>query len=180
MKFSYLIPLFLLFACSNEFRVYTDFDRNVSLQRLTTYDWLPVSQIESRNNPIFINELTDKRIKAAVESQLKEKGYTKVDGSGEMIVHYHIIVENRASIPTEPYGYTYGQYWLDKQFDTHRYDEGTLIIDFMDSRNCDLIWRGWAVSILDEEAISEDLINRAVAEIFKKFPMSAAKEATMP
>jgi len=180
MRIHRFIPLLMLLSCSSELRVYSDFDRSVSIQRLTNYDWLPVRQIESRNNPALFNELTDKRIKTAVENQLKEKGYVRSEASPQMIVHYHIVVENKASIATEPLGYNYGRYWLDKEFDTYRYNEGTLIIDFMDSRNCDLIWRGWAISILDEEAISEDLINKAVAKIFKKFPMSAAKEITLP
>jgi hypothetical protein len=176
------IPLLLLLlsACSNELRVYTDFDRSVSIQKLTSYDWLPVNQIEARNNPILLNELTDKRIKKAVEAQLEEKGYVRSETSAQMIIHYHIIVENKASVSTEPYGYNYGHYWLDKELDSYRYNEVTLILDFMDSRNCDLIWRGWAVSILDEEAISEALINQAVAEIFQQFPVSAAKEVTLP
>lgn len=175
-----LLPLLLLFSCSSELRVHTDFDHSVSIQRLTNYDWLPVNQIESRNNPIFYNELTDKRIKTAAETQLKDKGYVKSEASAQMIIHYHIIVENKTNFPTEPYGYSYGRYWLDKQFETRRYNEGTLIIDFMDSRNCDLIWRGWAVSILDEEVISTELINKAVAGIFTKFPTSAAKEVILP
>jgi hypothetical protein len=180
MRAQRFIPLFLLIACSPELRVHTDFDRSISIQRLTNYDWLPVTQIESRNDPILFNELTDKRIKTAVETQLKEKGYVRSDPAAQMIVHYHIVVENKGSIATEPLGYSYGRYWLEKELDTYRYSEGTLIVDFMDSRNCDLIWRGWAVSILDQENIGEELINKAVKEIFERFPMSAAKEVTLP
>lgn len=180
MNIKKLVPLLFLFACSNELRVNIDFDRDVQLQRLTTYDWLSTQQIESRNNPILLNELTDKRIKVAVENQLNEKGYVRSETSAQMIVHYHITVENKTTVQTGPLGYNYGRYWLDREFDTYRYNEGTLIIDVMDSRNCDLMWRGWAVSVLDEEAISEELINKAVVEIFKKFPMSAAKEVTLP
>ncbi len=125
-----------MFSCSNELRVYTDFDKEVSLQKLTNYDWLAVSQIESKNNPLFFNELTDKRIKTAVEAQLTAKGYVH-SVNAEMIVHYHIIVVNKTG--------------------------------------------GWAVSVLDDEKmIDEQLINNAVTEIFKKFPVSAAKEVTLP
>lgn len=172
--------LLLLVACSPEFQVYTDHDRSIDIQRLTNYDWLPVQQIESKINPILFNELNDKRIKTAVDRQLAAKGYLKSPASAQIIIHYHIIVENKSTLAPEPYGYNYGQYWLDKEFEARRYNEGTLIIDFMDSRNCELIWRGWAVSILDREMISEQLINQAVDEIFKTFPISAAKEVTLP
>ncbi len=182
MRSTLFISVFLLMACSNELRVYTDFDREVQIQRLTNYDWLPERQIESRNNPIYFNELTDKRIKTAVEKQLTEKGYRHSTTDAQLIVHYHIMIDDRATVfHTSPFGYNYGKYWLENEMDTYRYEEGTLIIDFMDSRNCDLIWRGWAVSILDgDRLITEELINSAVDEIFRKFPMSAAKEVMLP
>jgi hypothetical protein len=179
MKFNLLLLSCLLWSCSSELRVYTDFDHNVSIQRLTRYNWLQVSQIEARNNPLYLNELTDKRVKAAVNAQLREKGYVLSD-TAELIVHYHLAVENKTSVRPEPFGYNYGHYWIENELDTYRYREGTLIVDFMDSRNCELIWRGWAVSVLEDEMISEEMINKAVAEIFKKFPMSAAREVTLP
>jgi hypothetical protein len=175
-----LIPIFFLLSCSADLQVFTDFDKNVSIQRLTNYDWLSVQQIESRNNPILFNELTDKRIKAAVDKQLKDKGYVKSEENAQMILHYHITVENKASVRIEPFGYNYGRYWLKNELDSYRYDEGTLIIDIMDARNCDLVWRGWAVSVLHESIIDEKLINQAVEKIFMQFPISAAKEITLP
>lgn len=172
-----LIPLLFLFACSNEIRVYTDFDRDIEIHRLTTYGWLNVKGIESKNDPIYFNELTDKRIKTAVQKQMDLKGYVPSDAFAQIIIHYHIIVENRATVRPEPLGYTYGKYWMQNEVDTYRYQEGTLIIDFMDSRNCNLMWRGWAVSVLDDnKLISEELINQATEQIFRNFPTCAAKE----
>lgn len=176
-----LLPLLALAACSNELRVFTDFDRDVEIHRLTTYGWLDTKGIESRNNPVLLNELTDKRVKEAVERQINLKGYKPSPAFAEIILHYHIVVENKVSIRTEPYGYNYGRYWLNNEVDTYRYNEGTLIIDFMDSRNCNLLWRGWAVSVIDQQdRISEELINAAVEQIFQKFPMCANKEAQQP
>jgi hypothetical protein len=175
-KFTPLLFL-LAVACSNQIRVRTDFDREVEIHRFTTYSWLDVKNIEQRNNPIDFNELTDKRVKQAVDRQMKEKGYEQTADSAQLIVHYHITVEDKVVIRPEPYGYTYGDYWLDNKRSAYRYQEGTLIIDFMDRKNKNLIWRGWAVSVLDgEKMITEDLINEAAAKIFAKFPMSIAKE----
>lgn len=179
MKLHYLLLVCVLSSCSNELRVYTDFDHSVSIQRFTRYKWLTAQQIEARNNPLNLSELTDRRIKGAVDAQLKEKGYIKSD-TAQIILHYHVTVENKTTVRPEPFGYNYGHYWVENELDTYRYREGTLIIDFMDSENCNLIWRGWAVSVIDDEVISEEMIDKAVVEIFKKFPMSAAKEVTLP
>jgi hypothetical protein len=55
----------------------------------------------------------------------------------------------------------------------YSYREGTLILDLMDSKTNNLIWRGWAVSPLDSSYKPEEidkLIKKAVAKIFNKFP----------
>jgi hypothetical protein len=181
MKLTWLLLLLLVTACSEQLRIHTDFDRSIEIHRLNTYTWLDSKGIESRNSPIYYNELNDKRIKQAVETQLKSKGYAFHPDSAQLIVHYHIAIEDKLELRTEPYGYTYGNYWMDSKRYPYRYKEGTLIVDFMDSRNKNLIWRGWAVSVLDEEKlITEELINSAVKKIFESFPISATQEVRQP
>lgn len=173
--------LLILSACSHELRIYTDFDRDIEIHRLPNYQWLDAKSIESRNDPIHVNELTGKRIKAAVDKQMYQKGYTRSDSGAQIVVHYHITVENRVAFRPEPLGYNYSRYWVENRSDAYRYREGTLILDFMDSRNCDLIWRGWAVSILDDnKPVDEELINQAVEEIFMAFPTCYVKEMKEP
>lgn len=179
MRTTWLIFAIVLvsWACSPEITVKTDFDKSVEVHRLTYYSWLDPKGIEERNNPLLINELSDRRIRQAVDGQLANKGYIQSDSLAQVIVHYHIVVENKTAIRTEPYGYFYTPYWMRNNSDVVRYREGTLVIDFMDTRSCSLIWRGWAVSILDDQnMITEELIQKAVQKIFEAFPTAAAKE----
>jgi hypothetical protein len=53
--------------------VSSDYDNNVNLKLYKTYAWLPVKEIESKVDPLVYNELTDKRIKSAVDIQMKNK-----------------------------------------------------------------------------------------------------------
>ena len=168
----------VLTSCSSGIIVRTDFDKSIEIHRRTNYDWLPKKEIESRNSPLLYNELNDKRIKTAVDAGLSQKGYVIDIGEPEFLIHYHITIEERAqAVETESYGYSYGPFWRNNQTDVRRYKEGTLILDFMDATNCQLIWRGWAVSILDEDRlVSEELINEAVISILERFPVSAEHE----
>lgn len=52
------------------------------------------------------------------------------------------------------------------------YREGTFIIDFIDTKNSNQVWRGVAVSILDNIKPNDldSRIKEAVRLIFKKFP----------
>lgn len=168
-------------GCSNEIIVRTDSDKSVSIQRLTTYNWLPRHDIESRNNPLYYNELNDRRIKDEVDKQMTLKGYAFSKNEPKMLIHYHIAIEERSVVRMEELSYGYSKYWLDQRANLVRYSEGTLIIDFMDASNCNLIWRGWATSILDDSrTMNEDLLREAVDDIFKRFPDSAAKEMATP
>jgi hypothetical protein len=109
------------------------------------------------------------------------KGYTLSGTDPKLLIHYHIAVEERSVVRTEDPGYTYSSYWLEQRANLVRYAEGTLIIDFMDATNCNLIWRGWATSVLDDSRImNEELLRKAVDDIFKRFPVSAAKEVVIP
>lgn len=171
------VLLLPLAACSGQLQVSSDFDRDVEIHRFTTYTWLDAKAIEQRNDPLNYNELTDKRVKLAVDKQLKDKGYGLMPDSAQLIVHYHITVEDRVVIRPEPFGYSYGNYWTENRRSAVRYKEGTLIVDFMDSKNRNLIWRGWAVSVVNEDRmITEEMINHAVTKIFERFPSSIAKE----
>lgn len=170
MKNWWLLFLFLM-ACSNDIIVRTDSDTDLKGWPYTKYSWLDNKQIESRNNPLEYNELTDKRIKSVTNIEFKEKGYKLDTLLPDVLVHYHIITDERTKVLTEPTGYHYGPYWLRSRVNVIEYDEGTIIIDVMDSKNKNLIWRGWAVSFIDkEEMVSKELIDKSVKKIFIEFP----------
>jgi Domain of unknown function (DUF4136) len=182
MKSKLLLLLVLLCAgCSNEIIVRTDFDKTVSIQKLTHYKWHEQRDIEAGNNPLYYNQLNDKRIRDEVDKQMSAKGYVLSETNAQLLIHYHVAVEERSTFRPEESGYNYSKYWVDRQASLVRYSEGTLIIDFMDVTNCNLIWRGWATSILDNSRIMDEaLLRKAVDDIFRKFPESAAKEIVTP
>jgi hypothetical protein len=170
-------------ACSTQLRVYSDYDRDYSIREFTTYTWAGSKEIESKNNPLYYNELNDKRIKNAVNAQLENKGYLPTPDNPRLIVHYHIVVEDRTIVTTDPYGHYYSPYWMRLQTNIYPYREGTLIIDLMDANTDNLIWRGWAVAVLENVYNTdqvEDLINTAVTRIFKDFPQAVARKEGKP
>lgn len=168
MKIIWIFLLLVLFSCSNELRVYSDWDRDYDVNKFQTYSWPSRTDLESKNNPLFYNELNDKRIRNAVDIQLKAKGMTRVDENADLVVHYHIVVEDKTAVTTDPYGF-YGPYW--GRSSLYQYNEGTLIIDFMDRKSNSLVWRGWATSILDNNynEIREETLVKAVTGILEKF-----------
>ena len=170
-----LLVILVLTSCSSDIVVRSDFDKSSEILTYSRYGWLKQEEIESRNSPLTYNELNDKRIKTAVDAGLAEKGYDLNTSDPQFLVHYHITIEERSQlIETEPYGYSSGQFWRNSHTEVRRYQEGTLILDVMDADNRELIWRGWAVSILDDrKLVTEELINEAVTEMLERFPSTA-------
>lgn len=156
-----------LAGCSDQIVVRTDSDKSVNIATYPTFAWLDKEGIEARNNPLYYNELNDRRIREATVAQLTAKGYTPDSEAPRLKVHYHIVIEDKTQVRSD----TYSPYWIKSERDVYTYREGTLIIDLMDGKNEMLLWRGWAISALsDTDQLSDQLIQEAVAKIFQKLP----------
>src|SRR3954447_22148150 len=164
-----LVGVLLLTACTPSMRVFSDHDKDANIADYKTYSWLSEQEIEGKGmNPLYYNELNDKRIKHAVYEQMKTRGFTYNNEKQPLEMHYHIIIEDKTFIATEPGGYTYSPFWQLKRTQAYPYREGTQIIDLMDTRNKTLVWRGWATGAI-EDAVSkkpEQAIQKAVDKIF--------------
>ena len=164
---------FLLYTClcgCSPMKVYSDYDREISVSSYKTFGWPSPGLIELRNNPLYYNELNDKRIKREVALRLKDLGYKYVETSSDVVIHYHIIMENRSVVNTNPLGYNYGPYWLGRNVNILEYREGTLILDLMDRKTNNLVWRGWAVDFLNEDQPEkmEEQLTKAIKRILEK------------
>jgi hypothetical protein len=181
MKFaSFLCILFalLIASCNTSVRAFSDYDKAVNISGLTTYNWLSEQEIEERgNNPLYYNELNDKRIKSAVDEQLQKRGFIVSDGSQPLQLHYHLIIEDKTLLTSEPTEYSYTPFRQFKSTQEYPYKQGTLIIDLMDNRSKTLVWRGWATSAIELEIKKspEQAIQKGVEKIFKLFPYNNSK-----
>lgn len=144
-----------------------DYDTTADFSRLKNYSWLPVP-VQAN-----INELDVKRIQSAVNSQLQAKGYAMAPNPDFLIAMH---MGSQEKIQVTDWGYNYGprgRYWGPGRVDVYQYEEGTLILDFVDTRTKELIWRGVATGEIDRYASPEKRekkINRVVEKILKKFP----------
>ena len=170
----FIAAVLLTAACSPQILVYSDHDPYYDVKNFKTFDWGQKIDIEAYRNPLHYNELNDRRIKSAVFEELSSRGYVLSELTPDLIIHYHIVIDDQSVVTTEPYGYFYGRYWMRMQTHLHSYREGTLIIDLMDPKTNNLVWRGWATVGLDmiTPEQTEEIISRVVAKIFRRFPVS--------
>ena len=83
----------------------------------------------------------------------------------------HVGSEEKVSY--QDWGYSYGGYWRRGGTSKFKYQEGNLILDFVDAESKQLIWRGQAKGFVDRKSNpkkDDKLVNEAVRKILKNFP----------
>lgn len=158
--------LALTMSCSTV-SVNYDFDPDADFAALRTFDWLPLPA-EARRH-----ELVIKRVRHEVRTQLGAKGITRVADHPDFLIALHGGRQSRVDVID--WGYTYGRYgrYWGRGVEFYEYDEATLVLDFIDARKKELIWRGSATGIVDPYATPEQRsmrIREAVTKILAHFP----------
>ena len=178
------IVLLWLTGCSS-LSVYYDYNQQVDFTKYKTYDWLPFPP------DMEIDELNRTRFITAVENNLAGKGITQNPSKPDFVIATHFGKENKVDINSwgysyapnsyySGYGYRYpgrygyaGGYPAPGGVSVYEYEQGTLILDFVDTETKQLIWRATAVEIISPASTPEkqtQKINNAVKEILDSFP----------
>jgi hypothetical protein len=178
-----LMGCLLLFVGCATFDVHYDFDPEADFSSFKTYDWAP----PSGKSPV--NQLTAKRIRIAVDRQLKEKGFIMTAEKPDLLIIPSGGQEKRVDVQEWEYGHDDRSYpagpWypgmvpgaLDgrdyyeyrRGVDTFEYEVGTLVLDFVDTRKKELVWRGSASGII-EPGKTADQIDDVINRMLSNFP----------
>jgi len=165
--FSILIGLLV---CCSTTRINIDYDQDVSFLQYKTYRWIP-HQPKVKPPRRIDHALLEKGIKTAVDAELSAKGYDKAMGGDiDFLVAFHMGAQNKVDVTH--YGYRYGPRgrWWGHHTEVHRYKEGTLILDIVDARSKQLVWRGSARDAVHRSQDLDDKLLEAVSKILVEFP----------
>ncbi len=174
-------------------RVQTDYDQDAAFGRLRTYELVEVTP-DAGGDPAFDSPLIERRIRDYVDAGLASMGYEKpISGAPDFRISYRMVA--RAAVQTYyGYGGLYGGHGFGHGFGHGRYGghggfggygpyysrdvvKCILVLDVVDSRSNELIWRGWARWIVSENPSPKQLgeeLNKAVLRILDEFPPGGA------
>jgi hypothetical protein len=163
-------------ACGG-LKVSTDYDPEADFSGWQTYVWAERTD-EGELDPRVYNSIVEGRVKVAVDRALQAKGYSEViTGDPDFLVAWHGAIDGKVSVNTVTTHYGYGWGWYGGYGATQTYvnewDEGTLIIDFIDVRENKLVWRSSVTDSITERASPEEAqraLDNAVAKILGSFP----------
>jgi hypothetical protein len=162
----------------------------VALAQKVSYDYEKTADFKSyktyahKDGTKVGQELIDQRIVAAIDEQMKLKGFTLSQSNPDVVVVYHMAFDKQKDISTfssgygggyGPYGYGWGGGWAGGTSHTSVRDilVGTLVVDMADVKKNQLVWRGMAVKEVNTQANPEKRdksITNAMKKVFKKYP----------
>ena len=156
----------LTLACST-LTTAVDYDHTVNWSQFHTFQLV-------ENDKEFVT-FTQKRIADAITSQLTSKGWQAVTSNPDILVYTHGIRSTQTqwnATSTGGWGYRgWGGMGGGMATATEtKIPVGTLVVDLVNPKTKELVWRGTASDQVSESGAEQGQIQNAVAELFKNFP----------
>lgn len=176
----YFLVVCMVAACS-PVRVQTDVNSTMDFSGMKNFDWLETAEAPGSDVRVNNPELAI-LVRAAVESNLKTKGYVK-DSKADFLVNWLGAIEGKVQAESIQHfysGYGYGTLAGNMALNSKEgaavsYEEGTIVIDILDPQKHIVLWRGTGTRRLMkgmDEAQVVRYINLSVDEIMKNFPVT--------
>jgi hypothetical protein len=148
--------------------VRSDFDRTYNFQHLRVYEWLPVQEDKD------IRHIDVERVRRAVNKDLKFKGFRLGTGKPDFVIAMSIGTQLRSTVVGDNSGWDrFSGGTSPRSARLVNYEQGTLKLDFIDSKTKKIIWQGEARAVLSERPSPQKVevrINEAVGKMLRDFP----------
>jgi hypothetical protein len=188
MRAPVIVLAALISGCSS-MEISYDVDPQANFAGLKTYQWIKEPPIPTGDPRIDGNTILATRIQEAVDTGLAARGFRTVASDPDFLVAYHVSLDRRQSVQTlnryygygPGWGYGYGAsyrpgYWAGApETYVYEYEEGTLILDIVNPKNKELMWRGSAqdeVHFTSTPEKDQTRLDEAVHKMLLKFPPS--------
>jgi len=152
--------------------VQSDFDRTFQFSNLKTFSF--AVQRRGATDPLSTDSLNDGRIKTGLESQLIANGYHMETDKADFVIAYYVKTKNKLSV--QDYGYGPPRWFGGRDIRVNQDTEGTLMVDFIDARTNQVVWRGRAVGTLDMKGVDKK-ISKSTEKLVKQFVKDTTKKS---
>ena len=151
--------------------VQSDFDRTFQFSNLKTFSF--AVQRRGATDPLSTDSLNDGRIRTGLESQLIANGFHMETEKADFVIAYY--VKSKTKLSVRDYGYGPPRWFGGRDLRVNQDTEGTLMVDFIDARTNQVIWRGRAVGTLDLKGVDKK-ISKSTEKLVKQFVKDTTKK----
>jgi hypothetical protein len=173
-----LVALNLFLAACSTVSVTTDYDRSASFEQYRTYTLAPST------DKIPLSPSSEAALSDSLRVNLAAHGITEVSKDADLHVVPHVsskektvVYEGDMAYRGMPYAYgRYGLWSTDPLTmpEVTQYTEGTLILDFVDTKTQKLVFRGVGTGTVGDPETNAENIRDAVKQIVEKFPKTVS------
>ena len=166
------VVLGLLVGSAAAQSVQSDFDRTFQFSNLKTFSF--AVQRRGAADPLAADSLNNGRIKTGLESQLVANGFRMDTEDSDFVIAYYVTTKNKLSV--QDYGYGLPRWFGSRDIRVNQYSEGTLMVDFIDARTNQVVWRGRASGTLEMKGVDKK-ISKSTEKLIKQFVKDTTKKA---
>lgn len=158
--------------------VQSEYWKNENFAKYENYAWLPSDAHQRAATQAEDHRLHD-WIREAIDRRLAAKGFARAQsGDAHFLVTYHCRITEKleaAVIDRVWYGTGDQARWeeVTRRVELTTFDEGSIVIDFVEPGADHRVWRGIALGRISREATPEQLqriVDRSIREILDEFP----------
>ncbi len=170
-----------LAACSHNVSVRTQAAPGFSVAGRTTFRVLqapsPVGIVNSSAyDPMLANSITNQALRRDIVRAMEDRGYQlATDAPADLDVAFYAAAQEALDIHTYDYGYTWHG-WPREYTEVTNYEKGTVIVDLVDPRTRQLLWRGQGVAAVSTDPnkyVNE--LDKVVNSIAKQIPTAGSR-----
>jgi len=164
-------------------------DKDYDFSKVKTFMWQPPSAPSLEDENPFMHKF----IAQSIETELQNVGFMETTENPDVYVTYHGSINTEVSYRSSSFGFSVGSYGMGpwggvsgisagptstttREVQTKR---GTLIVDIVDAKEKQLVWRGTSSGILisDSQEKTEKAVGNAIKDMAKQGRKLRAKEA---
>ena len=180
--------IFLIIGCGT--KVETDKKTTRDLSKYSSYSFLPNQ--DTIKNSDYDNAYVNEVVIDEINQNLREGGYKLERNQPDLLVYYHLMFDEEMAVSADPVytnysyyrpGYYVGPYYRDYAYNNYftvprisgtgieqvPYKEGTIVVDLIDRRTNEIVWRGRAEDIVNRDNLEQEL-RSYVDAIFEEYP----------
>jgi hypothetical protein len=182
--------LVTLVACASVPQVRTAVSPDGGVGSLHTFSILPaprhVGAGEGPNDPMRANSGSNRALRNALLQGFASRGYGVADSSPDFAVAYYATTKDKLDIMRSDYGYAWWPRWWHGwglrgpvgPTETTEYGSGTVVVDVIDAKTRELLWRGKGLArVSDDERGYELDLQKTVTAIVARFPRARPSSA---
>ena len=183
-----VILILLIVGCGP--KVSTDKKTSRDMSNYSSYSFLPNQDTILNSN--YDNEYVNEIVIDAINKNMREQNLRLERNQPDLLVYYHLMFDEEMAVNASPIytdysyyrpGYYVGPYYRNYIYNNYftiprlsgtgieqvPYKEGTIVVDLIDRRTNEIIWRGRANDIVQPNDLEEE-IRTYIDEIFEEFP----------